>query len=394
MLDFPPIGFDHFHRRVLPQRIASGNGEVAARGTARVAPLALQVGTSAYTYVPVEGSVEIRPGTDPAYTVVELTPGAFSDYAHELRSCFGLVYADAARVRRGSFDDWFRWEPVIRALYHGRPLYDPSWVVGVDLGRAFTPEDTDEDIAAHLAAAGFAHVRGVFAPEEVAALAEEAERLQALATVDDGLSWWTTVDGEPACCRVIYANEGSTLIAALADDPRVRRFHALGGRPGDESLVPELDRLDGISIVIKQPGAATGLADLPWHQDCGLGGHPVLCPSIAVGIQLDPASAETGQLHFLAGSHLGSAPQLRPDDLEGLPVVAVDAAPGDVTVHWGHVLHAAPPPTGRGLGRRAIYVTATRPETLAFVGRGRGYNDVLFARDGQVHSVDELVTPT
>jgi len=156
--------------------------------------------------------------------------------------------------------------------------------------------------------------------------------------------------------------------------------------------VPELDCLDGISVVIKQPRATSGLADLPWHQDCGLGGHPVLCPSIGVGIQLDRASAETGQLHFLAGSHLGSSHQLRPDDVARLPVVAIDADPGDVTVHYGHVLHAAPPPTGDGPGRRAMYVTACRSETQAFIGVGKGYNDVLFEGDGQVHSVDEIVT--
>jgi len=72
--------------------------------------------------------------------------------------------------------------------------------------------------------------------------------------------------------------------------------------------------------------------------------------------------------------------------------VAIDAEPGDVTLHYGHVLHAAPAPTGRGVGRRAMYVTATRADTLAFIGPGHGYNDVLFARDGHVHNVDELVT--
>jgi len=178
------------------------------------------------------------------------------------------------------------------------------------------------------------------------------------------------------------------MVAALAGDTRLTRFHALGG----DDLVPELDCLDGISVVMKQPGSDGGLADLPWHQDCGLGGHPVLCPSVAVGIQLDRASADTGRLHFLAGSHRGSSHQLRPRDVEHLPVVAVDAEPGDVTLHYGHVLHAAPAPTGRANGRRAMYVTATRAATLDFVGPGKGYNDVLFARDGHVHNVDEFIS--
>ena len=387
MLAFATIDFDEFHRQDLPARIAAGNGALAAADVADAPALAFRVGDSAYTYVPVPGSVEIRAGDADAVAVVELDPATFSDYANELHTCFGLVYGADARVVRGTHDDWFRWEPAIRALYHGRPLYDPAWADGLDLHRTFTLDDPDDAIAGFLAAAGFAHVRGVFSPTEIAALAAEVDRLDGLATPDDGRSWWTTVEGEDRCCRLIYANERSAAIAALADDPRLVRFRRLSGL----DLVPELDCLDGIGVVIKQPGADSGLADLPWHQDCGLGGHPVLCPSIAVGIQLDPATADTGQLHFLAASHLGSAHQLRARDLDRLPIVAIDTEPGDVTLHHTHVLHAAPAPTGRGAGRRAMYVTAARPETLAFVGPGRGYNDVLFTRDGQVHHVDELV---
>lgn len=387
MLTFETLDFDEFHTRTLPARIAGGNGRLAGPDVADAPPIALRVGASAYTYVPVAGSVEVRVGDADAQAVVELDPAAFSDYAHELQTCFGLVYGAGARLLRGTHDDWFRWEPAIRALYHGRALYDPAWADGLDLHRSFTLDDPDAEIGGFLAAAGFAHVRGVFRPDEVAALVEEVERNEALATRDDGRSWWTTVDGRDRCCRLIYLNERSAPVAALADDARLARFRALAG----EELVPELDCLDGIGVVIKQPGADSGLADLPWHQDCGLGGHPVLCPAIAVGIQLDPATAETGRLHFLAGSHRGSAHQLRARDLDALPIVAIDTEPGDVTLHYGHVLHAAPAPTGRGPGRRALYVTATRPDTLAFIGPGRGYNDVLFARDGQVHHVDELV---
>ena len=43
--------------------------------------------------------------------------------------------------------------------------------------------------------------------------------------------------------------------------------------------------------MITNPGATEGLSDLPWHVDCGLGGHPVLCPTVNLGIQLDAANA-------------------------------------------------------------------------------------------------------
>jgi ectoine hydroxylase-related dioxygenase (phytanoyl-CoA dioxygenase family) len=177
----------------------------------------------------------------------------------------------------------------------------------------------------------------------------------------------------------------SETIAALGDDPRVRRLAELGP-PG---LVPTLDCLDGFAAVLKQPDAVEGLADLPWHQDCGLGGHPVICPGIQIGIQLDAATAATGQLHFLAGSQASSCHPIRPGD-DTMPVIAVDTQPGDVTVHDPHVLHAAPPPTGSGPGRRALYASFVRPETATYIGAGRAYNDVLFEHDTRVRSVEEV----
>ena len=345
----------------------------------------------AYTYVPAPDTIEIWPGEAAADTMIEMSREAFSDFANELRTCFGLLYASMIQVTRGDFSWFERWEPALRALYHGRPIIDPaSLAKRDDLDRSFSLDDTDADLSSFLTDMGYLHVRGVLRPDEIAALDAEVERQRGEARPDDGRSWWATrADGTDVCCRVIYMGERSSDIASLGDDPRLRRLAALGGA----DLEPELDCLDGQSVVIKHPEITAGLSDLPWHRDCGLGGHPVLCPTVAVGIQLDRASADTGQLHFLAGSHLGSSHPLRPADEEHQPVVAIDAEPGDVTIHFGHVLHAAPSPTGQGACRRALYVTYTRPETMEFVGAGNGYNDVLFQHDGQVHSVDELRDP-
>jgi ectoine hydroxylase-related dioxygenase (phytanoyl-CoA dioxygenase family) len=256
-----------------------------------------------------------------------------------------------------------------------------------DLDRSFSLDDTDDDLRDFLHETGFLHVRGVFSADEIEDLRAEVEAARAAAKPDDGKSWWATqADGTDVCCRVIYLNQQSRRIDALGDDARLARLAGIGA-PG---LTVERDCLDGMGVVIKNPDVTAGLSDLPWHRDCGLGGHPVLCPSVAIGIQLDAASAATGQLQFLAGSHRGSSHPLRPDDVERQPVVAVDTEPGDVTVHFGDVLHVAPPPTGSSDLRRALYVTFARPETLAFVGAGNGYNDVLFEHDGQVHSPEEI----
>jgi ectoine hydroxylase-related dioxygenase (phytanoyl-CoA dioxygenase family) len=156
--------------------------------------------------------------------------------------------------------------------------------------------------------------------------------------------------------------------------------------------MPCTDRLDGMSVVIKNPDVVAGLSDLPWHRDCGVGGHPVLCPGLNVGIQLDRADADNGQLHFLAGSHHHAAQQGVPAGIDERAVVSVEADPGDVTVHFGHTLHAAPPPTSPTAGRKALYVGFHLAAAFDAVGPGQSYNDVLITRDaGRVKSPDEVV---
>jgi ectoine hydroxylase-related dioxygenase (phytanoyl-CoA dioxygenase family) len=96
---------------------------------------------------------------------------------------------------------------------------------------------------------------------------------------------------------------------------------------------------------------------------------------------------------MVAGSHRGTSRLPTPREAAGLPTTSLTTAPGDVTVHFGHTLHAAPPPTaGQGPGRRALYLSYVPPVTFAMVGPGQGYNDVLFTRDGgRVRHVDELL---
>ena len=70
--------------------------------------------------------------------------------------------------------------------------------------------------------------------------------------------------------------------------------------------------------------------------------------------------------------------------MDGRPVVAVDTEPGDVTIHYGHVLHRAGSPTGEG-GRRALYATFVQEHAFDVIGPRQSYNDVLFATaDGGV----------
>jgi hypothetical protein len=177
------------------------------------------------------------------------------------------------------------------------------------------------------------------------------------------------------------------LLAGAHEDPRLQRIASWT----DEPLRPFPDRLDGHSVVMKNSAVVSGLSDLPWHRDCGMGGHPVLCPSLNIGIQLDRADAENGQLWYLAGSHRHTNRISEVDRHPDWPVVRIEADPGDVTVHYAHVLHVAPPPTGADAQRRTLYVGFNNPAVGDVVPAGKGYNDVVFSQgDGRVRAPAEI----
>jgi hypothetical protein len=381
-----------YHEAELPALLARGNGTRAARALRPGDRIALaSPGGVSFTYRCTGADIAVSPGVD-ADAVVELDDAAFDDLVTEAWSVFGLLYGDRVRMRAGEFITLAMWEAPLQALWFGRPVYDDDAVAalgGLDVHRSYTLDDEDADLAAFLATTGFLVLRGVLAPDEVVALNAVVAEEKAKAAPGDGRSWWATQqDGAEVCCRLTYMAERSPLMmATTTDDGRFRRIAALA----DPELVPCTDRLDGVSVVIKNPAVVAGLSDLPWHRDCGVGGHRALCPGLNVGVQLDRADAANGQLHFLAGSHHHAAQQAPPPGA-GAPVVAVDASPGDVTVHFGHTLHAAPPPTSPTAGRKALYIGYHLPPVLEVVGPGQSYNDVLVSRDGgRVKSVDEVV---
>jgi hypothetical protein len=387
MLD--SLDFDQFHQETVPS-LESANGPLAARAASSASgPLAFRLlDGRAWTYSIVDHGVLVTPGDDAAETVAALSEAAWCDFVSEARTCFGLLYAGLVSFPRGNFDALDRWEPVLRALFHGRPPYDPGPLEDLDLARSFRPGDLDE-AGQFLRRAGFVHIRGVFDETEVAAVRAEVERMRAAARPTDGRSWWAKDStGADVCCRLIYATRSSEIMADFVDDERFPPLAELGG----VEVRPAPDRLDGVSVVVKNPSIVEGLSDLPWHRDCGLGGHPVLCPTVLIGVQLDSANTGSGQLRYLAGSHLTTGAPPAPDD-ESVPVIGIDADPGDVTVHFGHVLHVAPPPDSAGPGRRTMYVSYSNPAVFDVVPAGSGYNDVLFTglEDGRIQSPQSLL---
>ena len=391
------IDFNNFHRVDLRQFLNDGRGTNAAKSMPAGRSLTIVVGDDAWTYRSTGDDIELIEGRAAGLTI-ELVREAFSDFVNEMWSVFGLLYGERLSLETGSFEHLVAWEPVLQALWFDRPIYaatGSSDFVGrnglpLSLNQAFTLDDDADEMAHFLQTCGYLVLRNVFSTEEIAAMNEVVERERQGSTPDDKRSWWATdSDGNEVCCRVTYLAERDQVFADLAADDRLKAIATLSGA----RLLPCPDRLDGLGVVIKNPSVVEGLSDLPWHRDCGMGGHFVLCPGLNVGVQLDEASAENGQLWFLAGSHHHAAQSLDMSQINGLPAVAVNAQPGDVTVHFGHVMHAAPPPSSPTANRKAVYVGFHVPELFDVIGPGQAYNDVLFTHgDGRVRSVEEAST--
>ena len=383
MLDRPLLDPERYHRDVLPDLAAGPNGRLAAAALGDAQPLATRVDGAAWTYRRDGDRVRVTPGVaHDAAVVLELSLSAWSDLVQLVRTVPALMISGEIGVTdSGATLD--RWERALRALWQGMPVVDPAAErlldrsgAPLDIGRSFTLDDSDDELAWFLQTVGVMRVRAVFTSEEIAELNAEVDRLAPLARPGDDRSWWAeTRDGSSVVCRLVYASESSEPIAALADDARLQRLADLV-RP---DLKPSTDRMEGIGVLLKPAGKLRGLANIPWHTDCGLGGHLVLCPSVAIGVQLTGATPETGCFEAIAGTHGASCRVPTAEDLTTWPHLLVPTEPGDVTVHIADLMHASPRPTGAG-GRRTIYVTYHPPTLFEHVGAGEAYNDAIRRR--------------
>jgi hypothetical protein len=349
------------------------------------ASLTFLVGDQAVTYRTDGDLLLAEEGAADGATAVRLEPTGWADLVGQVRTLVGLLLAGDLVIERGTFEQVADWAPALTYLHAGIPPYRPDRadLGGRDPGAVLTLQDSDAELAAQLQTMGFLHVRGVFTADEMAAANAEIDRLAALARPGDDESWWVTgEDGDEVLCRLVYATLRSEVLAALESDPRVARLGTLL----DPALRVAPDRMEGSAVLLKVPGRTKGLSNIPWHQDCGMGGHAVFCPAVSIGIQLTGSSAATGNLHVVPGSHGQTLHVDWQRRLEGVPVVEVDTAPGDVTVHVQDVMHASPRPTGSG-GRRTMYVTHYPPSLWEHIGPGEAYNDLVRNRTQQVASL-------
>jgi hypothetical protein len=356
--DTVDLDVDTFLDDELPAALDS-RGVEAGRAATRLglAPLTLAVeGETLTIAVDDDERLAARRGSA-GVVVVALDRAAFSDLVQDVASTFGTHMMGRATVERGDFDSFLEWEPVLRCLLDGRPVYEPGTIAfhdragaPLDLHQSFSLDDDPQEIGHFLAEAGYLHLEGVFTEAEMAAVSAELDDAIARAERDDGASWWArTADDEWYPARILGFNQQSP---ALREVLRCERFRSIGSFTDDRFMQRDPDVGDSAEGLLKKVGVVEGFSDVSWHKDCSMGGHTRQCCGLTVGISVTGAGRENGELGAVAGSHRANVPVLGVDGLD-LPRVPLPTRTGDVTVHCSCTLHMSRPPVSAE--RRVVY---------------------------------------
>ena len=304
-------------------------------------------------------NLRIDPGLSDSGLHVRLSKGDFSGMINDLYTPMTFYTGGTLDIPRGELGDFLDWWLVLRGLLDRRPVHVPGALGFPDrngeplnLGRSFRLDDPVDEMRHFLETAGFLHLKGVFTEEEMATVSRDMDASLDSYREGDGLSWWaTTADGERRLVRMQAFDTRSATTAALLEDPR---FQALGDIPGDGHTHKGL-KGNNIEALIKPLQVVQGLSDLPWHKDCSLGRHSYDCCSLTAGISVTGASADSGQLRVVAGSHrvLMWPALISGPEQHGLPEIDLATETGDVTLHLSCTLHMAQAPTAHE--RRVLY---------------------------------------
>lgn len=398
---FKALSFDAFHEQVLAAKIAGGRGALAAKALGGLRSLAFRLSDgpdgTAWTYRPVDGGVVLERGDVGADTLIGIDQESWEGLVYDYESAPGLLYASRVRCLRGDAFQLVLWEPALRALYQGRPIYDPTKPLlardgsALDPRQAFSPDDGADEMRYYLHSMGYLVVRAVFGADEVATFVREADELRAEAVKGDRLSWWSkNADGEEILCRVTRGAD-KPMLATLFGHSRIRRFVEVAA----PTFVPRFGEGNGVTVIYKNPGVTEGLSDLPWHRDCGLGGHAFMCPLLICSTFLTPVNPDVGDLVFLPGSHRSSCGYMDPSVMPH-HAVHVAAEPGDIAFHFSDVMHAAPAPMRSNLSQYRISAVTDYGRADARNHRGeQSYNEILHQRDdGQIEHLTSVARRT
>ena len=219
--------------------------------------------------------MRLESGHAPDSATAKLDYSALSDLVQDWTTTMGLAMNSRVKMTQGSFEHWVGWEPVLRALFDGRPVHEAGAITltdrdgkGLDLSRAFERDDDRDEISHFLHQAGFLHLRGVFTKAEMAAVSADLDVALERARQDDGASWWAgNSKGVQQAVRVLFFQEQSAALRTLLQDDRLSWLATITG----DNLCGSVDGAGwlGAEGLIKPLDIKTGLSDLPWHKDCG-----------------------------------------------------------------------------------------------------------------------------
>ncbi|NQU71313.1 MAG: phytanoyl-CoA dioxygenase family protein [Rhodospirillales bacterium] len=199
-----------------------------------------------------------------------------------------------------------------------------------------------------------------------------------------------TADETAEIRREIEAVEAS-MDGSLSGTPRTKfylRFPWAHRLATHGAILDAVEDLIGPDIMLyhniawlKNPGDDSYVS---WHQDNTYFGHTP-CDVLTVWMALSPATAESGCMRILPGTHkLGQLPLATPDtgggnmlssgqtvdfDISSIAPVSMALAPGEASIHHALAIHGSPPNQGddRRLGITFIY----HPPGLRQLGEGR-----------------------
>jgi ectoine hydroxylase-related dioxygenase (phytanoyl-CoA dioxygenase family) len=219
------------------------------------------------------------------------------------------------------------------------------------------------EIRESLHSQGYAIVRGVIPPDEIAWMAVAFERLVAIArqlprSAEVAGSQFV-LDAEPfRLHRVVWCGAAERTLAPYGEDPRILRLAAEALGSGE--LVQLVQQAH-----FKLPGDGVGFS---WHQDASNRryGTPLWRDVdgrgsfVQIALAIDPHGAENGGLQVVPGSHeqgflaeLGTG-SLPPDAVDIDEVIDPVLAPGDALVFGPFLIHGSSPNRSEGPRRLVL----------------------------------------
>ncbi len=347
-----PIHAGQFFRERLPDLFDAAQAEIAPGARALpLRPFCIETDGEPWTLAWSHDRVSVASGPK-GQSRVRLCAEQLTDIVNDQSTPIALMSTAQLDMPEGGLADFLNWWLVLRSAIDRRPIHVRGDVkFSSEIRRSFTPEDSDEEMRAFLEDTGYLHIKGLFSEDEMAEVEADFPVAAPHFEKGDPKAWFaTTRDGVEHLVRMEGFDRYSPATSALIDEERFQRLGRIPGighvsvrRPGAR-----------VAALSKPIGVVKGISDIPWHKDCSLGRHAYECCSLTVGISVNGADAESGQLRVVPGTHralVWPAPCIQPGlDLEA---IELPTRTGDVTIHLSCTQHMSQPPKRRT--RKVLY---------------------------------------